>query len=752
MPNDTLDTTTTHTDSGKSSYDIRPTQMRHTRKHTPTILQMEALECGAAALSIVLASYGLWVPLEEARNQCGVSRDGSKASNIVKAARHYGMKAHGVRTDINGLSELTLPAILFWNFNHFVVLEGFNNKGVYLNDPAMGSKRVTWQEFDESYTGVAINLTPSEDFTPAGSPPSLIGGLAKRFQGASAAITFCLLAGIGLLVPGLLVPAGVRIFVNQYLTLSNTSWLLPLVIGVCLAAVAQIMLTAFQQRVLLRLSLKLSASMSTRFFSHVMRLPLTFFSQRYAGYIVTRTQSNDQIANLLSSQLSAAILGLLTAVLYLVLMFVYDWQLTLITLGFASLNLVALWSMARKQQDANRRLIKDSGKVTSTTVSGLQNIETVKATSEDSSLFSRFAGYQAQVMESMQSLGASSALLSSLPIMLNTLNMAILLSFGGLQVMDRTLSLGTLVAFQVLVGGFNAPITQLVGLGSTVQRASGDLASVDDVLHYPADQIIARDENRTGYDENSSKDNAHPLPARLPGHLECENITFGYNPLDPPLIEGLSLNILPGQRVAIVGPTGSGKSTISQLIMGIYHPWSGSIKVAGVSRDELPRRILASSISFVDQDIHLYSGTIRDNITLWDSTISEESIIKAAMDACIHDDIMRRPGGYEYVMQEEGRDFSGGQRQRLEIARALATDPSILVLDEATSALDPLIELEIDQHIRARGCTCLIVAHRLSTIRDADEIIVLQAGRVVERGIHDDLIAHNGLYAELVGS
>ncbi len=743
MPSNTTTSTTTHPDDHDVSPNFRPNQIKRVRKHTPTILQMEALECGAAALCIVLASYGLWVPLEETRNQCGVSRDGSKASNVVKAARHYGMEAHGARTDINGLSELTMPAILFWNFNHFVVLEGFSNQWVYLNDPAMGPRKVTWQEFDDSYTGVAISIVPGKEFKPTGSPPSLIAGLAKRFKGATTAITFCLLAGIGLLVPGLIVPAAVRIFVNQYLTLSNTSWLLPLVMGVCLAAMAQISLTILQQKVLLRLSLKLSASMSTRFFSHVMRLPLTFFSQRYAGYVVTRTQSNDQIANLLSSQLSTAILGLLTAILYLILMFIYDWQLTLIALGFAALNLIALWSMARRQRDANRRLIKDSGKMTSTAVSGIHNIETIKATSEDSAFFSRFAGYQANITESLQSIGVPSAFLSSLPTMLISLNMAVLLSFGGLQVMDRTLSLGTLVAFQVLVGGFNAPITQLVNLGSTMQRAHGDLASIDDVLRYPADPIITRD-------EDDIEDHSH-LPARLSGHLELENITFGYNPLDPPLIEGLSLNMLPGQRVAIVGTTGSGKSTVAQLVMGIYHPWSGSIRIGGISRDQIPRRILASSIAFVDQDIHLYTGSIRDNLTLWDPTISEESIVRAAMDAGIHDDIMRRPGGYDYVMQEEGGDFSGGQRQRLEIARALATDPAILVLDEATSALDPLVELKIDQRLRARGCTCLIVAHRLSTIRDADEIIVLQSGQVVERGIHDDLARDRGLYSELVG-
>ncbi|MCL4434265.1 MAG: NHLP family bacteriocin export ABC transporter peptidase/permease/ATPase subunit [Actinobacteria bacterium] len=753
----------------------------HKRVNTPTILQMEALECGAAALCIVMAHYGKWVPLEEVRTECGVSRDGSRASNIVKAANAYGMVAKGVRTDLRGLGELQLPAILFWNFNHFVVLEGFGRKGVYLNDPAIGPRRVTWEEFDGSYTGVAIRLAPSERFSKAGSPASLVAGLAKRFRGATTAITFCLLAGLGLLVPGLLVPAAVRVFVNQYLGLSNSSWLWPLVLGVLLAAVVQVVLTGLQQKVLLRLSVKLSVSMSSRFFSHVLRLPLTFFSQRYGGYVVTRTQANDQVANLLSSQLAASLLGLLTAILYLVLMFIYDWQLTLIAVGFATLNLVALWKMARRQRDANRRLVADAGKLTSTAVSGLQNIETIKATSEDSSFFSRWAGYQAKVMESMQSLGMPAALLSSMPSMLASLNMAVLLSYGGLQVMDRSLSLGTLVAFQVLVGGFNAPISQLVGFGSTMQQASGNLAGIDDVLNYPADPAIAAGEDTPGIlnDQGASDGGvsgepegvgvvpengesiverapgvaaagAVPLPARLSGRLALEDITFGYAPLDPPLIDGFSLGILPGRRVAIVGPTGSGKSTVAQIVMGLYRPWRGRITIDGIQREYIPRRVLASTVGFVDQDIHLFEGTVRDNLTLWDPTASEESVVRAAKDACIHDDIVRRPGGYDYVMQEEGRDFSGGQRQRLEMARALVPDPAILVMDEATSALDPLVELEIDKRLRARGCTCLIVAHRLSTIRDADEIIVLKAGKVEERGTHDQLMGNNGLYSILV--
>ena len=702
----------------------------------PTVLQMEAAECGAASLAMILARHGKWVPLEQLRVECGVSRDGAKASNILKAARRHGLAAKGVRIEPSGLVDVALPIVVYWNFNHFLVVEGYGPHGVAVNDPATGPRRVSWEEFDRSFTGIALVFEPGEGFEPGGARPSLARRLGERFTTGRSTLAFCLLAGLGLLVPGLFVPAATRIFVNEVLGSGQDGWLALLVIGIAVAVAAQIVLIALQQIALLRLSVALAVTMSTRFLEHVLRLPVRFFSQRSAGHLAARIEANDSIAMLLSSELATALLALVTSTFYLVMMLVYSWQLALASLLFAALNAVALQLVARRQKDASLLLAQDAGRLIGTGSTGIANIETLKATSDESAFFDRWAGLQAKVVSASQAIGAPLGMLNSVPVLLGALSTAVIIAFGGLMVMNGELSLGTLVAFQMLAAGFALPISQLVGLGAEVQQAVGELTSIDDVLDYPLDPV---------------RPTRADVPAKLAGTIELRDVTFGYDPLAPPLIDGLNVRIEPGQRVAFIGPSGSGKSTVSQLIVGLHRPWRGEVLIDGVPRDEVPPDVLAASLAFVDQDIALFDGTVRDNLTLWDPTIPDDAVIRAARDAAIHADIVIREGGFERRVEEDARDWSGGQRQRLEIARALATDPSVLVMDEATSALDPVVEQRIDQAIRSRGCTTVIVAHRLSTIRDADEIIVLDHGAVVQRGTHEALLAEHGLYTELLG-
>jgi NHLM bacteriocin system ABC transporter peptidase/ATP-binding protein len=714
------------------------------RVRTPTIIQMEAVECGAAALRIVLAYYGRFVPAEELRVECGVSRDGSKASNVVRAARRYGLNAKGLKREPDKLGDLKLPFIVFWNFNHFVVVEGFKPGKVFLNDPATGPRIVTDAEFDQSFTGVILAIEKGPEFKPGGENPGILAALASRLPGTAPSIGYLLLAGLALVIPGLVVPVFSKVFVDEILVKHFESWVKPLLLGMSLTAVLMAGLTWLQSYFLSRLHAALALTTGARFFWHVLHLPVGFYSQRSAGEISSRVQINDKVAGLLAGEVARAMLNVAVVIFYAALMFFYDWALTLIGIAVAVANIVFLKAIARRRIDATQRLAIDGGKLFGTSMNGLRLIETLKASGMESDFFRKWAGYQSKVMTGQQVVGGQELFLQSVPPLLATMNGVAILAFGGMRVMDGHLTMGMLVAFQALMAAFIGPINQLVGLAGRIQEMHGDMNRLDDVLNYPLDRYADPKSDTARLDSAERQ-------VKLKGEIELRNLTFGYSRLANPLIENFSLKLKPGSRVALIGPSGCGKSTVSKLVMGLYEPWSGEILFDGVPRSALPRLVMTNSVSMVDQDITLFQGTIRDNLTMWDETLGDASVVRAAKDAEIHDVVAARPGGYEAQVSEMGANFSGGQRQRLEIARALAADPVVVVLDEATSALDPTTEARIDDNLRRRGCTCLIIAHRLSTIRDCDEIIVLERGKVVQRGTHEELLRdEHGLYALLI--
>ncbi len=718
-----------------------PHEKVNRRVKTPTVLQMEAVECGAAALGSVLGYYGRTVPLERLRIDCGVSRDGSKASNMLKAARKYDLECHGYKKQPEDLLELDFPVILFWNFNHFVVLEGIKNGEVYLNDPASGPKTVSWEKLKKSFTGVVLTFEPTEDFEEGGERHSVFGALVDRLAGVKTGLLMTVLAGLLLVIPGLITPIFSRIFVDYYLVENLESWLKPLLAFMFFTGLVQAALTWLQKHYLLRMNTKVALSESGRFLWHVLRLPVDFFEQRYAGDISSRVGINDKISGIVTGQFTSNIISLVMVVFYGALMFYYDVVLTLIVILASAIDIIALRYVSRLREDANRRLQKDQGKLQGEVMSGLKSIETLKSSGGEDDFFSTCSGRFASVVNQSQHLSIMTKKLNVVPGLLKSLAMAFILGIGGLRVMEGELTMGMLVAFQSLSGSFLAPVKQLVNFGAQLQEARGDLERLEDVLRYDRDPVFENDTRTEGEEE-----------LNLSGRLEVNNLKFGYNPLDEPLIEDFSLDLEPGMRVALVGASGCGKSTLAKLITGLLQPWSGEILFDGRPREEHPRQSLNESLSFVDQEINLFAGTIRENLTLWDDTVPDRRIIRATKDARIHDVIAARPEGYDSSLDEDGKNFSGGQRQRLEIARALVCNPNLLVLDEATSALDPTTEAEIDDNIRRRGCTCVIVAHRLSTIRDCDEIIVLDKGNIVERGTHEQLYEEGGHYAELLQS
>ncbi|MDZ7961802.1 MAG: NHLP family bacteriocin export ABC transporter peptidase/permease/ATPase subunit [Aulosira sp. DedQUE10] len=716
-------------------------------RRTPTVLQMEAVECGAAALGIILGYYGRIVPLAELRQACGISRDGSKASNVLNAARSYGLQAKGFKTDLAALQQMVCPYIVFWNFNHFLVVEGFGKNQVFLNDPATGRRKISLEEFSAAFTGVVLVFERGAEFQKGGRKPSLFLALSSRLHGSISPLFYCVLAGFLLVIPGLAMPTFSQVFVDQILIQGREDWLRPLIFGMLFTALITGLLTRLQLQLLRRLKIKLSMSMSSKFIWHLLHLPVSFYDQRFAGEISSRIQLNDRLASLLSGKLATTVISAVMVFFYAIVMWQYDRILTMIGVAFVVVNLVALQWVGRLRVDTNIRLMQESGKVSGVAIAGLQSMETLKASGLESDFFTRWAGYYAKSINVRQDMDSINQGLGILPTFLSGITSMLLLVVGGLRVMDGALTIGMLIAFQSLMQQFMQPVNQLVTLGGELQELEGNLNRLDDVLANPID--VANGERGTGKYLASASDLASP---KLEGYLELRDITFGYNRTAAPLIENFSLSLKPGQRVALVGGSGSGKSTVAKLVAGLYQPWAGEIYFDRQPKQEIPHQILVNSIATIEQEIMLFAGTVRDNLTLWDTTIPDSNLMQACRDAAIHEIILSLPGGYNSDLLEGAMNLSGGQRQRLEIARALVNNPSILVMDEATSALDTETEKIIDQNLRLRGCSCIIVAHRLSTIRDCDEIIVLNRGKVVQRGTHDELSEVEGAYLELIKS
>ncbi|KYC37622.1 NHLP family bacteriocin export ABC transporter peptidase/permease/ATPase subunit [Scytonema hofmannii PCC 7110] len=728
------------------SLNLKFWRQRPSHVRTPTVLQMEAVECGAASLGMILGYYGRIVPLTELRRECGVSRDGSKASNVLKAARLYGLDAKGFKKSIEDLKNLRPPYIVFWNFNHFLVVEGFSKDRAYVNDPGGGRRSMSMEEFDEAYTGVVLLMEPGAEFKKGGRKKNIAIALVSRLKSSRGAIIFCLLAGLLLTIPRLAVPAFTQVFVDEILVENRQEWLKPLLIGMLLTALGQGLLARMRLLYLRRLMIKLSVSMSGQFLWHTLRLPIGFYAQRFTGEISSRNELNDKVADVLSGRLATTVIDTVMIVFYALIMILYDWILTLVAVFFAAFNFFALQSLSRNRVDASMKVAQETGKVAGVAISGIQSMETVKASGLEFDLFSKFAGYYAKTLNAQQQLAFPTQMLTTLPTLLTALATASILVVGGFRVMNGSLSIGMLVAYQSLTREFLEPVNNLMNFGSTLQELEADLNRLDDVLQNPTDS----ESDRTSESEGNPVHTIAQDSFQLQGYVELRNLSFGYSRLEPPLIEKLNVVLKPGYRVAFVGGSGSGKSTVAKLVTGLYQPWGGEILLDGIPRTQIPRSVLANSLAMVEQDIFLFAGTVRENLTLWDSTVPESDLVQACIDAEIHDLILNMPGGYDAPLLEGGVNMSGGQRQRLEIARALVRNPRVLVLDEATSALDAETELIIDRNLRRRGCTCIVVAHRLSTIRDCDEIIVLDRGKVVQRGTHEQLRTLRGTYARLV--
>lgn len=707
----------------------------------PVIMQMEALECGAASLAMVLAYYGKWIPLEQVRYDCGVSRDGSNARNVLRAARSYGLTAKGYRYEPAELkTKGKFPCIIHWNFNHFVVLNGFKGNKAVLNDPARGTYTVPMKTFDESFTGICLMFEPGEEFVPGGKPQSVFGFAKKRLKGAGAAIAFVTMTTIISSLIGIISPAFSRIFLDRLLTGQNPDWVVPFVIALAGMSVIQLIVAWIQSVYSLKINGKLSMVGNSTFMWQVLRMPMDFFSQRMAGDIQGRQSSNASIASSLVETFAPLLLNAGMMIFYLVVMIRYSLMLTLIGLTSVLINFGLSTIISKKRINITRVQMRDSGKLAGATVAGIEMIETIKASGAEDGYFEKWAGYQASVNTQQVKFQKLNEVLGLLPSLVSSLCSTAVLMLGVYLAMQGEFTVGMIMAFQGFLSSFTAPAESIISAGQTIQEMRTEMERVEDVMKYPVDV-----QNDAPVDENAEYD-------KLSGCIEMKNVTFGYSRLAEPLITDFNLSLKTGSRVAFVGASGCGKSTLSKLISGLYKPWSGEILFDGKRIDEIDRSVFTGSLAVVDQDIILFEDTIANNIKMWDTSIEDFEMIMAARDAQLHEDIMQREGGYQYKLTEGGKDFSGGQRQRMEIARVLAQDPTIIILDEATSALDAKTEYDVVNSIKNRGITCIVVAHRLSTIRDCDEIVVLDGGRVVERGTHEELMRLGGAYTQLVSN
>ena len=713
------------------------------REKTPVVLQMEAAECGAASLGIILGYYKKYMSLEQLRELCGVSRNGSNAANVMAAAETLGMKAEGFSYEPEELKKLIPPFIIHWDFNHFVVFEGMDEKTgqVFLNDQAVGHRSVPWAEFEESFTGVTLVLRPGENFVRDGEPESVWRTLLSGILKDRHALGFILGVGLCLSLVNLGVPLISQTFLDDVLTYAHRGWLFDVLLALFISLVLTLTLNFLRLWCLLRWQGKMTIDDSSSFLSYVLKLPVSFFQTRYSGEIASRVQFHESIADFVTGRLAVAVLDFAIAVFYLFLLVLYNIKLTIIGVIFTAINIFVTWASYQWLQEQRMKLLQEQGNLYGISVAGIASIETLKANGNEDDFFVKWSDANAKYLTMAQRQEYYSQFINFVPAALGGVNGAIIMAEGGFSIMDGLMSVGIFVAFQSLMQNFQMPVERITAMSQDIQQTSSQMMKINDVYRYPLDP-----------EKTLTAETMKVIPPKLSGRLELKQVNFGYSRTLPKLIKKLNLKLEPGRRVAIVGRSGSGKSTLAKLVSGLYQPWSGQILFDGVPSTDIPREIFAQSVAVVEQEIFLLEGTVAENIALFNPNVPRHDIIQAAKDAMIHEDIALMRGGYDAMLEEGGYNLSGGQRQRMEIARALAANPSLLILDEATSSLDPVTEQEIMKNIRRRGCACFIVAHRLSTIRDCDEIIVLEKGRVVQRGTHETLMEEDGYYRKLIQS
>ena len=715
------------------------TTLRRWRRKVPVLTQMSAVECGAACLAMLLSYYGRNTSVSEVREHCNPGRDGLSALTLVQAAKSYGLQVRAVTMHENEDFRLArLPAIIHWQFNHFLIVEGWTPFHVDLVDPARGRRRITQEEFDKGFTGIVIMLEPGDRFTRHHTPPQVSLRTYVKSYIRQAPFTFGQIVGASLLLQifGLGTPLLTEIVVDQIIPFQMNSAMNILGAGILMLALTQLVTTFLRGSLLVYLQARVDTQMMLSFFEHMLTLPLRFFQQRSSGDILSRLNSNSIIRDTLSNQLISTLLDGGMVIVYLIILL---WQapiFAILVLGIGGLQIVVLLCTKRPLHDLSRQMLENQGVAQGYAAEALTGIVTLKAAGAEKRALQHWSNLFFEQLNVSVRRNYLSAGLDAAMSMLRTFSPLSLLWIGATLVIHGQMQVGTMLALNALALAFLTPLTSLVSTGRQLQLVHSHLERIADVIEAQPEQQVA---------------SAQQAP-RLTGNIALQNVSFRYNEHAPEVLRNINASIRAGQKVALVGRTGSGKSTLGMLLLGLYLPTQGEIFYDGVSLSQLDYQTVRAQFGAVMQEATIFSGSIRHNIAFNDPTMTLERVVRAAQMAALHDDILTMPMGYETFVSERGSALSGGQRQRLALARALAHNPVMLLLDEATSALDVITEQVIEQNLRALSCTQIIIAHRLSTIRNADSILVLDQGRITENGTHKELLLRNGYYARLIQS